>query len=505
MSTNDFRRPGSGRRRPQSYSIVTGFIVGSLVTGLLLPLVVDRRSVENAAATSSGIGAGTGRTSGDVADDTPSDVGSSAPSASSTTVTAPAGGGGSAGAPAAAANQAAPLTATDVGVSASTILVGAVVQDVGGVGKAGFGAAAGLSPQQQQSAYDAFFNALNAHGGINGRKVVGTYATVDITNADSYRAACLNFTQDKKVFAVLAGPGFQGGTQCVAIENRTPLIIAETNGIPTEWVSQAGGRLASVFAASQRMMNMFVDELDRQGLLRGKTLGILADQSDAGKLVVDTGLIPALKQKGLSAKYITRLSADAGTAASQLPIEVQQMRNAGVNAVLVTATVLDAVEFAQAADSQGYRPKYLNPDWGSTSDAGDENMPSSYDGVLISALSTYDYNVGRPDNPATTRCRQIYESTTHDKLTRQDRGSALRMDFTLHECDLVDIFARAAQGAGPTLTRASFVRALQGIGPIALSANGPGSFGPGKLEYSDRVRANIWNAGCKCWKPTASF
>jgi ABC-type branched-subunit amino acid transport system substrate-binding protein len=390
-------------------------------------------------------------------------------------------------------------------VTPSSILIGAVLQDVAGAGKAGFGAAAGLSPDQQQSAYDAYFNAINAAGGINGRRVVGTYATVDISNPDSQRAACLTFTQDKKVFAVLAGPGFYNGAQCVASENRTPLVIGDSQGLPTEWVTQAGGLMATMFAASTRMMSTFVENLDGLGALRGRSIGIVSDESDAGRLARDTALLPALAQRGYSATYVTKLSADTATAATQVPIEVQKMRSAGVNTVLVLTNALYMVQFAQAASAQGFKPSYLVPDWGAASDAGYENMPADFDGTWISAVTTTDYNAGQPDSPAEASCRQTYESATGDHLTRENSGSALRMDFTLIACDLVATFTRAATAAGTNLTRATFANGLQSLGPFTLSYWGPGSFGDGKLEYSDAVRANRWSAGCKCWVPARPF
>lgn len=514
----DHRSTFTTPSRGGTFVALVGLMVGCLVIGLAVPFVFGER-VDLAAGFggSDTVAAGPGASSAAPVDaSSPSATATSLAANRTTAVTAtPVGGPGGAaagpvGGPAPAAGGPPPapgsLTASDVGVTAETITVGAIVQDVAGAGRVGFGAAAGLDPEQQRRAWDSYFAELNAHGGINGRQVVPKYRTVDLFDPDSARAACTALTQDEHVFAVLSPHGFWAGTRCVAIENATPLVLGDSLGTPTEWINQAGGRLVTTFPGSGRMMSMFVGRLQQLGLLAGHRIGILTDQVDQSAMMLESALLPALAQHGLEPTYVARLSADGGTAASQIPVEVQNMRSRQVDVVLLVTGALNQVQFVLAADQQGYRPEYYATDWGSTSDAGSENMPPGFDGSLwISSTTASDWNADLPERAAGAHCREVYEAATGDRLNHDTTANRLKADFTILFCDLANIFGAAARAAGPNLTREAFSSGLQGLGAFDLATFGPGSFTSGKVEYSDQVRTHVWRADCRCWMPAGDF
>ena len=99
---------------------------------------------------------------------------------------------------------------------------------------------------------------------------------------------------------------------------------------PEDYYAESGGLLFTELMNKNRIMRVYVDELDRLGLLRGHKIGIVDSDLPADKPAVDGGLIPALRQLGYTVTHRSTVSGDPSTAASQMPVEVQQMQAAGV-------------------------------------------------------------------------------------------------------------------------------------------------------------------------------
>lgn len=489
--------------RSQPYLLLVGMVVGSLVTAFVLPFTKgpplrEERTLVGGSADdplTPGITGVSGDTSGDGDGQSGRSDGTTAgPGGGETSASADTDGGGPAGA--------ASATGPVVGVSDTQIKLGFLLLDTGGLSRIGV-AVPGVDPAQQKEAFEAYMKDVNDRGGIHGRKLAGVYEKFDVLSQDDMRRACLAL-RDQKVFAAVAAGGFQGpALLCITEEGKTPLFNNGTHGTPTEYMRRSEGRLITMFPHSDRLMLNWIAELDKMGMLKGKQIGITSQETtNPGDTVVGGGLIPALKEFGYKPTHVSRFSGDQSAAASQVPVEVQQMQTKGVDIVLFTTSTLASSQFVQTADNQGYRPRYSFTDWASmNNDTSNQSMPRSYDGTV--GITTYrvgEEKIGVGEKPEEKRCRAVYEKHTGRKLAAKGHNE---YGLTQSNCTTVTALFNAASNAGPTLTRDTLVAGVQQIGSFPMSMWGGGSFGPNKLDAADLLRTVVWKADCRCLMPTS--
>jgi ABC-type branched-subunit amino acid transport system substrate-binding protein len=498
------------RSRGQTAGVLTGIVAGMLVAGLLVPLAFGKPVAKAGTKVAAGgptFAAGSQSSAG------PTDTSSAGGSGGETTTTiasgpaaATSGGGGSSpsggAAPATAAGDAVKqaaqsLTASDVGVTPDSIKVGFMILDLGNTGRQGVNTT-GVDPKQQQAMLQAYVDDLNARGGVNGRKIAPFYRVFDALSPDDLRAACLEMTEDKKVFAIVSMPGY-GDTAalCVTAEHHTPLVNTG-DGISQEYFDKSGGLLITQMEAGERFMQNYVDQLTQLNLLAGHKIGILTDQREVYTQVVDNGLIPALQKGGYTIAHVSRLSSDQSTSPSQVPIEVANMRRDGVDTVIFVTNFLNSTPFVQAAGGQAWNPRWLSSDWGSASDFENQGMPPNYDGALVMTGKRYDEpRAGLPENPTDAHCREIYEKSTGQTLTH-DSGANANYNTLVIGCGLMQIFEAAAKAAGPNLTRTGFASAAANLGQMNIGFTLPGQFRPNKTDFVDSFRWLKFSSQCTC-------
>lgn len=497
-------------RLPLPFPALAGVAIGALVTGFGLPAVVDES--DDVAVRSRGDGSEqVAGADGAAGDDGLVDGGSS-PSAGGPAGTGSGSSGGSAGATGRGGGPGSPAATAagpEVGVTGDSIKVGFLVLDIASATRIA-GGLTGIDPEQQRRAIQAYVDDLNGRGGIGGRKVVPAYRTFDVLSADDQRAACLELTRDQKVFAIIAAGGFGGPPiLCVTKEHGTPLINLSSAGTPRQYVDQSGGMLFTLFQIADRQMAAWVAELDRVGALQGKRIGVLSDDSsDPGDLVVGPHLMRILEDKGHNVVHRSRLDGDLAVGASQINVEVQQMRTSGAEVVLLPAFSTYASQFVGAADRQGWQPKWYVSDFANmSSQAIAANMPESFEGSLATTVArTGEDVVNRPEPQVDAACRRVYEQATGETLPRMKDGEYNNTyGTTLYACGMISLLERAAAAAGSELTRPGFSAAMQRLGAVSLPRFGGGAFGVGKFDASDLVRTLRWHADCTCWKPADEF
>ena len=474
-------------------------LIGALVA---IPLVDESDDDETAGrAVESGNVGGTGPGEGTITDE--GTITGEGPGTEEATVGGP-GGSGGANATGNSTREAGSggRTATETGVTADTIKLGMLILNVGNVERLGI--AVGVNPEQQRQAWRAYIAEVNEAGGIHGRTIEPVFKEYDVTQNDSQRAACLAMTEDHKVFAVLDIALITAHALCVADEHETPLITLQP--MPREAYAKSDGRLFTLFAEGGRTWRNVANDLHGRGALRGKTIGILGDTAPGNPETLKT-LEEELGALGYKVAHRSKLASDGTTAqlpqaASQIPVEVQAMRRANVDLVLMATGNLTGTQFVQNADSQGYRPKYVVADWfNGYSDTYVQNMPDSFDGTLITTNRTGEFRTDRPEPETEKRCRSIYERRSGEKLDR----STIAYNSTLRLCTLLDVFVRGANAATVNLTRGSLSSGLQGLGQLSLSSFGGGSYRPGKFDAADLIRTARFDPECNCWVPADDF
>lgn len=496
--------------RRSSLGLLAAVGGGVLAAGLLLPFIVGSPSGEviasgptpsfsGAAPTGnedSGAGEGAFSEAGDVASEATGPIGSGptlTPTDANGTESSSGVGAGGTDAPGTGSVSNQPLTASDVGVTANTIKIGVLIPNTDEIE----GADEYLGDVREQ--WQVSVDSVNAAGGILGRKIEAVYEGFDALSDDAKRASCIRLTEEEKVFAVVNGGGFFGEPiRCVTEQHDTPMI-----GQPPGDDSYYLGNLFTITPSKDRVLKNYVTRLHREGRLRGKTIGTLEIEG-RDKIPIDRSMIPVLESLGYKVAHRAVFNEDLGTAQSQMPVEIQQMRSKGVDFVLPGLNLGHMTTFVQTADGQGYRPTYFMSDYVcGTCDVFLILMPEgSFEGVLgYTSLRSGEWRVDLPEVAHDRRCREQYEASTGKTVSREGG----EYSGVVQSCGIVDIFAAAARASGPNLTQDGLTAALQGRGEFAVPFSGIGSFRPGKFDAPDASRTVVASTGCRCWTPVDDF
>jgi ABC-type branched-subunit amino acid transport system substrate-binding protein len=386
-----------------------------------------------------------------------------------------------------------------VGITPDRIVVGIPVPDTSALGDTEGGVQFGETLGDFRAQYQAGIDELNAKGGVNGRQVVAEYRLYKAGDLDDMRAACVYLTEQKKVFAVLGG--FFGDPILCVTEQHHTLMLAQASE-PDDFYARSQGMFFSITASKDRILGDLAASLHRDGALRGRTIGVL-DQEGIDAIPVDRTLLPQLERLGYDVAYHARIANDVGAAQSQIPLEVQRMRGAGVDTVIVASGLIRATVFIQEAQNQRWRPQYLLSDFASGStDVYTLAMPDSFEGALAyTSFRTGEGRAGRPEAAHDAACREVYERRTGERLDRK----TIEYFYAVTACGIVDLFGRGMVGAGPNPTRASLSQALQDLGTFDVPYGSTGSFRPGKFDAPDTTRRVAWKLDCKCWLPVDEF
>ena len=493
------------RARSSSYAGVLGVAVGVLLASAGLPLVAGERveavgvgdaagpvdlGEQGGSATSGADGSGGSMSS--VGGDGVAEVGGGATNSSAPEL--PPGGNQGSTSGATEGNS-----ASDQGVTPDSIRVGVVLSDLGAATRAGV-TIDGFDPEDQRAAYEVFFADVN-EAGIHGRKIVPVYETVDALNTDEMNAACIKFAQEHKVFAVFNIAGFYGdAVQCLTLQRR--IIFLSVDAVAEELYQQANGTHVTLTMSTTRAVRNQVRLLHERGVLRGRTIGVVSyDHSQPNH--IDGGMIPELERLGYKVAHRTKLSEDAATQQSQTPIEIQNMRRAGVDTVLLTVNLINMAAWSQQADKQGWTPQYLLSDVSQgTVNGFMERTPPSTDGALgVTATRSGEIEAGYPEGPAESDCRRTRTKVTGEEMPR----TSPLYGATMVACSEVRIFAEALRRAGQNPTRDGWGRAVQTLGEFPLAEFGGGFFGPGRFDPPNQVRVIRWTTDCTCWVPVTPF
>jgi ABC-type branched-subunit amino acid transport system substrate-binding protein len=382
------------------------------------------------------------------------------------------------------------LTATDTGVTATAIKLGVVLLDIRSLEPLGF-AQPHFTPAEQRQQYQAFIDQVNADGGILGRKIAPVYKTynaLDTNGAQSGPAICIQLAENEKVFAAIGVLG--GGMEsCLTMQYGIPA-INNTASID-ETYQKSKNLLVTPFASFERGARNWGDVVVRGGLLKGRTSATVYGDVPLESRP-EAALVAAMKADGHTVTYHAKLTGDPASAQSQMPIEVQKMRQAGVNTVFLVTNFVTAIQFVQTADKQGFRPQYMVSDLGSiTAEGLVQRMPESFGGAYAVTQGV----VSDPEWGENKTCRTYFNAKTGNHYAAGNEAGGVGLF-----CFMVKSFAMAGRATGTTLTRKALATAFQNLGTPSLPNVMPGTFRPGKTDYSDTFRITRFDNACKCYR-----
>lgn len=296
-------------------------------------------------------------------------TGSSGGGTGTSSATGPTGEGGSTG-----GGKGGSLPAsTGPGITASKIYIGVPWSDAGAANEAFTGAE--LSSDARKP-YDAMIEEINKAGGIAGREVEAVYKESSATSSETAdqqdQAACARWTQDNKVFAIMATGNIirQCAEEAGAI-TLSPVSVSVPEDFQRypHYVEISGMDL-------YRVGDVTVAGLDREGYFNGGArLGVVLWDEPNYRAALENGYMPALREHGIrlatEPAYISSPQTfdDLAAASADVNAAVLRFQQQNITHVLLIdgSTPLCrgaclGTLFMRRAESQSYRPRYgLNP------------------------------------------------------------------------------------------------------------------------------------------------
>jgi hypothetical protein len=359
------------------------------------------------------------------------------------------------------------------GVTATTIRVGIPYLDLSAVRKFGITLDQGSYPD----AYNAIIADVNAHGGVDGRKLVPYLLAVSPVGTAPAATACTQLDADNKVFVAI-GP-FE--PSCF-LQQGVPTIAGSYQEGPASGIAPNFTLTPPQVAYDPVQLKLFA----HQGVFKGKKVGIFAGQTtDAPELHVVQSALRSLHVSVVATAVDAGASGDQAAINQQANIIVQHFQASGVNEVVAVGEGSLVWPDALQANQSSYHPPFVATNEGTIETAvlAASISPTYLRGVLTSSPVPSNYQIWH--TPYVQHCAQVvrkaYPSDKMTPPTNPISGSDQTFYSVEAACINMALFTTIAKAAGKDLTMARFENAGYGL----RNANIPGSassvsFGPGR-------------------------
>ncbi|MHB8466474.1 MAG: ABC transporter substrate-binding protein [Acidimicrobiales bacterium] len=385
------------------------------------------------------------------------------------------------------------LTAADRGVSPTQIKIGFLNLNFGSVpgAQAAIGLRADIAKVDQ-----AFVDDLNAHGGVDGRKVVAVQRSTDILDESDQNAACTAMVDDNKVFAISATAiSATTATKCITIDGKTPMV----NVLAPSEADQAtaAGYDITLIRTIDRIYNEWAASLQGIGFLKpGDKIGVVADNCEPNLTVVNQVLIPALRKAGANVNVKVH---DCAINASQqeMPAIVSYFASNGYTKILPADCPYAIVPFLDEAKAIHYFPKYSISDYcNSTADALAQLFdPTEFAGTLgITSTYTGGNGSSAPLTPEMQRCSKILTNAGLPGIDYKPANAE-----ALAQCDYFTLIVKVLQMIGPNPTRAAFANAIGLVGDYRAGSTPLSTYRPGKYSGGELIHTIRFESTCRCY------
>ena len=367
----------------------------------------------------------------------------------------------------------------DQGVTATTISVGEPYVDFAALHSLGVTINDGSFPD----AYQAIVDNINAHGGVNGRKLVLHLAEMNPAVPASAASSCTQLTEDDKVFIAL-GPVFP---DCYQQTHGTPVIAGSLPGALPAGAPPDFALIPPDAAFDPLQLAAF----NKSGVFKGKKVAIFyGANSDAPEVKV---VQDDLKKLGVNVVLTAEDSAvatDAVASDQEVASIAQRFQSAGVKVVVGVGGSGSTTWPRALLDNQStYKPTYI-----ATSESSLISYVQSTKGanpylsnVLSASSAPTAYQQWK--DPAIQKCvAAVHKEYPSDTITPPvnptSAGAGNSTDTTyqsvIEACQYLSLFDQIAAKAGKNLTVASFTKAGYALKNASIPGIGTISFGPGQ-------------------------
>jgi hypothetical protein len=414
-----------------------------------------------------------------------------------------------------------PLQNLGNGVTASTIKVVFPRPNLGAIGQA-----VGLygSSEDDTLSITAAVDAINAAGGINGRKIDPEIVPFNPLDDASMRADCIQWTQDQHVFAVVDADAWHDDNQlCITQENHTPLISSWSTA--SNWTAMGNPNLWWTGPDVNEVLdNLVAWAVGQHALTKGTKFGVVAADRQGDTLSLGV-LDKSLANAGLKAADTGSMHfdlADAATAQVQARDIVTRFNSEGIHTVIPLLPYTDFLYFIQAAQEQNYIPKWLLSDYEFVDQAAlgliDPSSGGPYAKELNNVVNPTFFDLGNCDcgkplpigyDTFGQQCENNFVKYSGPAWAKEDKqqtgndwsGNIETTGTAMTWCTNIDLFAAAARAVPPNqLTQAAFDQAMETVthfaGQLAPDYQFSGSRRAGPHEF--RVVEEHVNSDNKC-------
>jgi ABC-type branched-subunit amino acid transport system substrate-binding protein len=357
----------------------------------------------------------------------------------------------------------------------------------------------------QDKAYQAYIDDINAKGGIAGRKIEPVYDTYCPLGSAGPLAVCTKLTDDDKVFAVMGTfVDFSGDAQtCVAKQHDTVLITYNlTQAIMDK---SPPGLILYAGATNERTVRVLLQLLKRQHTLKGKKVAVLGGSTAAG--TVNGTIVPGLKKMGvpLGSTAILSINGTADTAAAQGQLDsfIERWKGEHVTAIFLSGDEVSSKQFVTKI-RQEMPNVLLMTDTTDVRNFGEEETlagvkPNPYEGILAAGGPTpaeYDKSANW------AYCAAIYKKYTgkpapkSTQVVKGPGGKTLDTYGLINDaCQSVTMFHDILEKVGQDLNNANWLKTVNGFGAITNRGSGPySSLHSGKYDIEDNFRLEAFDS-----------
>jgi hypothetical protein len=359
------------------------------------------------------------------------------------------------------------------GVTATTIRIGIPYIDLSAVRKFGITLDQGDYPD----AYNAVIADVNAHGGVDGRKLVPYIVPVSPVGTAPAATACTQLAGDDKVFVAIAP--FE--PSCF-LQDGVPTIAGSYQAGPASGIAPNFTLTPPQSAYDPVQLKVFTHE----GVFKGKRVGIFAGQTtDEDELHIVESTLHSLHVPVVATAVDSGAPGDQAAINQQANIIAQRFQSSGVNEVVAVGEGSLVWPDALQSNQSTYHPPFVATNEGTIETAvlAASISPTYLRGVLTSSPVPSNYQIWH--TPFVQQCdrvvRKAYPSDKITPPTNPIRGSDQTFYSVEAACINLALFTTIAKAAGRDLTPTSFEKAGYGLRGVTIpGAASPVSFGQGR-------------------------